>query len=56
MTLKVLQLQLEVDMGVMAMKVYSIVSKSSELDPHYQMQFSILPRTFLFEEDIVSIL
>ena len=34
-----------VALGVMARKPYSIFPRSSELEPHYQMQFSVLPRT-----------
>ena len=35
-----LPLQVRVDLGVMAMKRYSALPRSQELDPHHQMQFS----------------
>ena len=37
-----------VDQSVMAMKGYSTLPKSKELEPHHQMQFSVVPRTLLF--------
>ena len=40
-----LRQQIWVDMGVMAMKGYSILLRASELEPYHQMQFSFLPKT-----------
>ena len=40
---------LRVDLGVMAMKRPSILPRSPELDPHYQMQFSVISKTALFD-------
>ena len=42
---QVLPLQFRVDLGVMAMKRYSTFFKSPELEPHFQMQFSVIPDT-----------
>ena len=42
---KVLPLWVRVDLGVMAMKVYSTYLRAPELEPHHQMQFSVIPRT-----------
>ena len=39
----VLPVPLRVDLEVMAMKEYSIFSRSPKLEPHHQMQFSIIP-------------
>ena len=36
-----------VDLGVMAMKGYSMFTKSQELEPHHQMQFSFIPKTLV---------
>ena len=36
------------DLGVMKMKRYSTLSRELELEPHHQMQFSIIHRTPLF--------
>ena len=35
-------------MGVMAMKGFFTLSRSPELEPHHQMQFSVIPKTSLF--------
>ena len=43
-----LLLQIRVDLGVMAMKQYSSLPKSQELQPHHQMQLSIIPKTLFF--------
>ena len=44
---QVLSLQVTVDLRVIAMK-YSTLTRSPELDPYHQMQFSIIPRISLF--------
>ena len=36
--LQILALQVRVDIGIMAIKRYSTLSKSQELEPHHQMQ------------------
>ena len=36
------------DLGVMATDEYSELPRSPELEPHHQMQFSVIPRTPLF--------
>ena len=41
---QVLQLQVRVDLGVMAMKGYSTFPRSPKLEPHHQMQFSVISR------------
>ena len=46
-TLQVLPLQVQVDLGVMSIKGYFIVSKVLGLKPHYPRQFSIISRTFV---------
>ena len=38
-----------VDLGVMAMKEYSTLFRVSGLKPHHQIQFIVIPKTFLFE-------
>ena len=38
----------------MAMKEYSAFPKAPGLEPHHQMQFSIIPRTPFFGEGIRS--
>ena len=40
---QMLPLQVRVDLGVMALKVFSTLTRSPELMP-YQMQFSVIPR------------
>ena len=48
MALKQVQpLQVRVDQRVMAMKEYSTFPKAPGLEPHYQMKFSVLPRTLI---------
>ena len=42
---QVLFLQVRVDLGVIGLKGYSTLLKSPKLEPDYQMQFSIIPRT-----------
>ena len=37
---------IRVNLGVMAMKRYSTLYRDLELKPHYQMLFSIMPRTW----------
>ena len=32
----------------MAMKEYSTLPRAQELEPHFQVQFSVIPRTPLF--------
>ena len=43
-----LPLWVRVDLVVMAMKGHSTLPRSSELEPHHQMQFCIISRTPLF--------
>ena len=38
---------IRVDLGVMAMKRYSTFSKTSELEPHHQMQFNVICKTLV---------
>ena len=45
---QVLPLWVRVDLGVMAMKAYSTLPIFPELEPHYQVQFSVITRTFLW--------
>ena len=40
-----LPLRVRLDLGVMAMKGYSILLKSPEMEHYYLMQFSIIPTT-----------
>ena len=44
---QVLPLRINVDLGMMATKGYSIFPISLELEPHYQMQFCVIPRTLI---------
>ena len=45
---QVLQLQVKVDLGVMAMKWYSTLNRPLELELYHQMQFTVIPRIPLF--------
>ena len=45
---QVLALMIRVDLGVMAIKGYSLLSRSLEREPHNQMKFSVIPRTLNF--------
>ena len=40
----------------MAMKGYSALSQSPKLKPYYQMQFSVIPRTFFFWKGLTPLL
>ena len=42
-----LTLPVKIDLGVIAMKRYSIFPKALASDPHYQMQCSVIYRTFI---------
>ena len=42
---QVLPLQVRIDLRVMAMKGYSILLRPPEMEPHNQMQFSVILRT-----------
>ena len=44
---KVVLLQVKIDLGVMAMNVYSAHPRSQELESHARMQFIFIARTFL---------
>ena len=44
--------QVRVDWGVMAMKGYYTFSKALGLEPHHQMQFSVMPRQILIGDKI----
>ena len=44
---QILSFQVRVDLGIMAMKEYSTLPRSLELELLHQMQFSIIPRTLL---------
>ena len=44
---QVLTVRVRVDLGVMAMKVYSTFLKASGLKPHYQIQFNVIPKTLV---------
>ena len=52
---QLLLLQVRVDLGVMAMKEYSTLSRTLEQEPHYQMQFSVIPRTPFFFEGVLPL-
>ena len=41
------------DLRIMAMKRYLTFIRAPELEPHHQMQFTIIPRTTLFLERMV---
>ena len=43
-TEQVLRLRFRVDLGVMATKGNSALPRSPELEPHYQILFSLIPR------------
>ena len=45
----------KVDMGVMAVKEYSTLLMSPELELHYQMQFSVIPRLLFFVGSLTSL-
>ena len=45
----VLPHRVRVDLGVMSMKGYSTFPKAPELEPHHQMGFSIMSRTYYRE-------
>ena len=51
---QVLTLQVRVELGVMVLNQYFTCPRSSELEPQYQMQFSVIPR-HTFVGDSVSI-
>ena len=42
-----LPLRVRVDLGIMAIKEYSIFSKAPELEPHNQMQFCVICWTLI---------
>ena len=44
---QVLPFWVRVDLEVMAIKGYFALPRSSELQPHYKAQFSVIPRTLL---------
>ena len=44
-----------VTQGVKTMKGYSTLPKSSELEPHYKMQFSVIHKIPLFGEGFLSL-
>ena len=44
---QVLQLEVGVDQGVMAMKGYRTFLKALELEPHHQIQFNVISRTLV---------
>ena len=50
---QVLSFWLRLDLGVMEMKGYLPPSRSPELEPHHQMQFSVIPRTHTISEDMM---
>ena len=41
---KIIPLQVRVDLEIMAMKGYSTLPRSPELEPHHQMHFIVIPR------------
>ena len=47
---QVLPLRVKVDLGIMAMKGCSTFFNALKNEPHHQMQFSVISRTF-FERD-----
>ena len=47
MTLTIQTLWARVNLGVIAMKMYSTFSKTPELKPHYQMQLSVISKTLV---------
>ena len=42
---EILPLWVRVNLGVMAMKRYSILPKAPGPEPHYQIHFSVIPKT-----------
>ena len=42
---QVLLLPVKADLGVMAMKKYSIFDKTPAQEPHHQIQFSVISKT-----------
>ena len=49
-------LQVKVNLGVMEIKEYSTFPRSQKLEPHHQMQFSVIPRTLLLGRGITPLL
>ena len=45
---QVLPFCVRVDLGVMAVKKYSTLSRSLRLEPYHQMQFAAIPKTLHF--------
>ena len=43
-----LQLQIKVNLGVMAMKEYSTLPRTPDVKPHHQILFSVIPRIPLY--------
>ena len=43
-TLQVLSLQVRLNLGIIAMKEYCALTRVPELEPHHQMQFSVISR------------
>ena len=46
--------QARIDLGVMKLEEYSTLLKYSEVEPHHQMQFSVMPRTPFFVREWVN--
>ena len=46
--IQVLTLRAKVDLWVMAMKTYTILSRSPEQEPHHQTQFRVISKIFPF--------
>ena len=47
-------LQVKVDLRVMSVKRYSTLPRALELESHYQIQFSVMLRTPVFEMGFLS--
>ena len=47
---------LSVDLGLMAMKGYFTLPRSPEMESHYQMQLSVIPRTPFSDGGLTSLL
>ena len=45
---QVLPLPVRVDLKGIEMKGYPVLARSPELEPHYQMHFSLIRRTTIF--------
>ena len=52
---QVLPFWVRVDLGVKAMKQYSTLHRPTELEPHHEIQFSVIPGTPFLERGLVPL-